>query len=352
MAMTDMLTGVLLARPVTRRLSALPDAAQAPTRLEPGATVAARVGQALGAGEFVVYIGQQPLKLALPSTAKEGDTLHLMVLTTQPRPTFALVQDRLATTPSSSTSLSETGRFIGLLYGKDSRTTTQSLPAAEAVVRSVPGTSRDLAPTLARSLARAVSESGLFYESHLAQWVRGERSLAQVLREPQARIGTERGDLLQNVAATDASPAAEVATPAGGGGAGSPSAGGEALPVHPDAMALVRAQLDALEHGGFSWKGDIWPGQTMDWQVAEDAGGAAPTERRSWKTQLRLTLPNLGEVDVAIALDGDKLQLDISASDRTSAAVLRGSGNNLNRALLASGLDLQGMRVVQREPAR
>jgi Flagellar hook-length control protein FliK len=352
MAMTDMLSGVLLARPVTRRLSSLPEAGQAPGRLEPGATVLARVGQALGEGEFVVFIGQQPLKLALPSTAKEGDTLHLMVLTTQPRPTFALVQDRLAATPSSSTSLSETGRFIGLLYGKDARSTTQSLPAAEAVVRSVPGTNRDLAPTLARSLARAVSESGLFYESHLAQWVRGERSLAQILREPQARIGADRGDALAAAVGPDAVSSGEPIAPAAPGGSGAASAGNEPLPVHPDAMALVRAQLDALEHAGFSWKGEIWPGQTMDWQVAEDGGGGAPTERRSWKTQLRLTLPNLGDVDVAIALDGDKLQLDIAASDRTSAAVLRGSGNNLNRALLASGLDLQGMRVVQRESGR
>jgi len=333
MATGDMLSGVLLARPVTRRLSSLPDAASAPSRLEPGATVVARVTQALADGEFAVLVGQQAVKLALPSTTQEGDTLHLMVLTTQPRPTFALVQDRPASTPSSSTSLSQTGRFIGLLYGKDSLSSTQSLPAQEAVVRQVPGTSRDLAPTLARSLARAVSESGLFYESHLAQWVRGERSLTQILREPQARIEGEAVTQLPPDAAHEA--------------------GAQALPVHPEALALVRAQLDALEHNAFAWQGEIWPGQTMEWRVNEDGGGGAEsgTQRDAWKTQLRLTLPNLGDVEIGIALAGNRLQLDIKASDRTSTAVLRGSGNNLNRALLAAGLDLQGMRVVQREPA-
>ena len=78
---------------------------------------------------------------------------------------------------------------------------------------------------------------------------------------------------------------------------------------------------------------------------------AFEVQRDSWKTQLRLTLPNLGDVEIGIALAGNRVQLDIKASDRTSTAVLRGSGNNLNRALQAAGLDLQGMRVVQREPA-
>ena len=46
------------------------------------------------------------------------------------------------------------------------------------------------APVLAlrAALAQAVSESGLFYESHLAQWLAGQRPLAALEREPQARL--------------------------------------------------------------------------------------------------------------------------------------------------------------------
>ncbi|HIH2693465.1 TPA: flagellar hook-length control protein FliK, partial [Burkholderia cenocepacia] len=40
------------------------------------------------------------------------------------------------------------------------------------------------------ALAQAVSESGLFYESHLAQWLAGQRPLAALMREPQARLAT------------------------------------------------------------------------------------------------------------------------------------------------------------------
>ncbi|KVD90899.1 ribonuclease E [Burkholderia stagnalis] len=41
---------------------------------------------------------------------------------------------------------------------------------------------------LRAALAQAVSESGLFYESHLAQWLAGQRPLAALEREPQARL--------------------------------------------------------------------------------------------------------------------------------------------------------------------
>ncbi len=44
---------------------------------------------------------------------------------------------------------------------------------------------------LRAALAQAVSESGLFYESHLAQWLAGQRPLAALMREPQARLTAE-----------------------------------------------------------------------------------------------------------------------------------------------------------------
>lgn len=41
-------------------------------------------------------------------------------------------------------------------------------------------------PVLTAALARTVAESGLFYESHLQQFAAGQRTLAQLAREPQA----------------------------------------------------------------------------------------------------------------------------------------------------------------------
>ncbi|WP_261509445.1 flagellar hook-length control protein FliK [Burkholderia multivorans] len=58
-----------------------------------------------------------------------------------------------------------------------------------------------LAGALRAALAQAVGESGLFYESHLAQWFAGQRPLAALLREPQARIA-----IAQTSADPDAAP--------------------------------------------------------------------------------------------------------------------------------------------------
>ncbi|WP_347558278.1 flagellar hook-length control protein FliK [Robbsia sp. KACC 23696] len=41
---------------------------------------------------------------------------------------------------------------------------------------------------LAKALVQSLENSGLFYESHLAQWASGQRPLASLEREPQARL--------------------------------------------------------------------------------------------------------------------------------------------------------------------
>jgi hypothetical protein len=51
------------------------------------------------------------------------------------------------------------------------------------------------ASELAGTLAKTVDESGLFYEAHLVQWFTGQRPLASVASEPQARAGTPDSDL-------------------------------------------------------------------------------------------------------------------------------------------------------------
>ena len=45
-----------------------------------------------------------------------------------------------------------------------------------------------VASQLSATLAHAVANSGLFYESHLAQLTAGTRTLAQLMQEPQARL--------------------------------------------------------------------------------------------------------------------------------------------------------------------
>lgn len=89
-------------------------------------------------------------------------------------------------------------------------------------------------PVLAGSLAHAVSNSGLFYESHLAQFAQGHRTLAQMAQEPQAAwpapgvaAGGRGATTLQAV----------MAVVAGAGDASTPAAPGKGDPAQP-AVAL------------------------------------------------------------------------------------------------------------------
>ena len=43
-------------------------------------------------------------------------------------------------------------------------------------------------PQLAASLSKALSTSGVFYESHQSQWVLGERPVGDLLNEPQGKL--------------------------------------------------------------------------------------------------------------------------------------------------------------------
>ncbi|MBN3829648.1 flagellar hook-length control protein FliK, partial [Burkholderia sp. Ac-20384] len=68
-----------------------------------------------------------------------------------------------------------------------------STPASASAAASSAAAAREAAATLPvaalrAALAQAVSESGLFYESHLAQWLAGQRPLTALMREPQARL--------------------------------------------------------------------------------------------------------------------------------------------------------------------
>ncbi|WP_454725103.1 MULTISPECIES: flagellar hook-length control protein FliK [Cupriavidus] len=89
-----------------------------------------------------------------------------------------------ATPASARETFSSAARVIlDILEGTEPaplRGTAPLLPGAPA-----PGSTG----ALAAALARQVGQSGLFYESHLSQWLNGTQRLDALLREPQAALG-------------------------------------------------------------------------------------------------------------------------------------------------------------------
>lgn len=94
-----------------------------------------------------------------------------------------------AGTTSTRETLSFAARTILDLLGKGA----QSAPRTTAVLMPAPPTAAR-AGTLPAALAGLVDHSGLFYESHLAAWVNGARTLAELKKDPQASLGTQAQD--------------------------------------------------------------------------------------------------------------------------------------------------------------
>jgi hypothetical protein len=220
-------------------------------------------------------------------------------------------------------------------------TTQNANPAAAGTAGTTAGTTAATASVaaaqvpvaaLAAALERTVGDSGLFYEAHLAQWLGGQRSPADLAGEAQNRLvadaqlpidwtnedddaplpngsmrqgtgaapngGTQSG-AADNNAAPRAMPsiltvqaarfaAGEVLANSLSDLTGQPAHAGlhsaaaqtadtsasqnsqSMAAVHPATVPLVRQQLDLLATGQFRWSGEAWPGARLDWTIEQD----------------------------------------------------------------------------------
>jgi len=201
-----------------------------------------------------------------------------------------------------------------------------------------------------------LSQGGLFYESHQAQWVTGERPLTVLMQEPQAQLTpltaapqqvaapATRIDMVQNpdVAAPRLTDIGQQ--PSTGRMADTPSS-----PVHPQALPLIQQQLGVLDSRQIVWQGQVWPGQEMHWEVEEDGNSRRGEQDApvAWKTRLSLQLPRMGGVTANIALAGDGVRIDFSVVQTDSAALLKREQGGLAQSFAAAGLNLTGMTVNQ-----
>jgi len=209
------------------------------------------------------------------------------------------------------------------------------------------------APQLAAALARTVETSGLFYESHLLQLAAGTRPLAQLVLEPQAQLPPGGG---RAAGADDsAAPAQDLAGAQPADKTASAPEAARCTPpvpaaIHPEAVALVRQQLELLAQPAFRWAGEAWPGTPMDWEIHEEPDGrpaaaegeAAP---RRWQTRLALSLPTLKDVEVRLRLVGNTLEVRLAASEHATVAQLRQGRDELPERMGMLGLQLGMVQV-------
>ncbi|KFC69106.1 flagellar hook-length control protein FliK [Massilia sp. LC238] len=311
-------------------------------------------------GSFVVKVANIPARMQLPAGAQVGADVPLTLVSVHPRPTFqvglgtnpvfseagpplpqgadpgkaplamregtavgraaALLQASAAGAAAqtvgaeaNNTTLSQAGKTIGgVLAAAQKVETPMTAALGRAPIVAAAGAD---AASIAAGLQQALGKSGLFYESHVAEWAQGARALAELNAEPQQQLAKE--GVRQN-------------------------------PLDPATAQFINLQLATQEQAQLAWQGKLWPGQPMQLEVQRDSreGQDEAGEAEShWHSRLRLRFPELGELDARLTLSGGRVQVQFAAGSEETAALLRRHMGSLASALDAAGTTLAGFEV-------
>ncbi|MEJ7805295.1 MAG: flagellar hook-length control protein FliK [Telluria sp.] len=346
-----------------------------------GKSMLSQVLSRLADGNFIVRVAGDPVRMALPPGTKIGSEVPLTLLSTDPRPTFQITNGNgqaltgtLYTPPTLASQaaqlladnanaqpgkgaaaagtagatgtgqaapltaaapakeaaaalltgappapvLSEAGRVISSVI-----VAAQNAPGAALALegnRPLMGNQAPQPAQLAVKLQDAIGQSGLFYESHLAEWAEGTRPLSELMREPQT-----------------------------GRAPGSPA-------TDPTTAQFINLQLTSQEQSRVAWQGQLWPGQHMEWDIQKDAAdpqggrGADGEATPTWRSGMTFRLPLLGEIAATVVMAGDKFQIEIQTGTSEVGSMLRSHAGALTDAMEAAGTPLSSLSIgVKRE---
>lgn len=351
----------------------------------PGQQLPAHVISSLPNGRFLVMVQDQKLDMNLPRSTQPGDKLDLVYVSDKPRPTFALLGDiaKAITSNTTQVSLSQTGKLIATLPQQNAPgTATAVVKTTEPILPGAPVSVQQLVT----ALRDTISQSGLFYESHQAQWVTGSRPLESLLHEPQGKLAavpveqkpavsvdqksavlpnTDGGKVVlnnqnsspqqvqtssfsvTNNTHTVAAASTQLPTDSTQQIPGMSSGTREA--VHPLTAPLVQQQLDVLGNRQIVWQGQVWPGQDMEWTIEEDGHhqGSEAEGERTWSTKLHLDFPMLGSVTAHLVLAAGGVKMNFAVARESSAALLQTEASSLAQSMESSGLKVAGLMVRQ-----
>jgi flagellar hook-length control protein FliK len=174
--------------------------------------------------------------------------------------------------------------------------------------------------SIAERLRSTLERSGLFFESHLAQWTRGERS-TDALRQELVQLQTRPADPLAVSIAPGAAQAARVA-----------------------------GQLEVLQQQSVVLQGAAWSGQPLSIEISRERlgdGGDAANEASSgvFNATLQLELPHLGTVVARLRLAGDTIA---AAFESSRADAIDEALPEIREGLESHGLSPVLLRTVAR----
>lgn len=344
-----------------------------------GKSMQGQVLARMGDGSYLVRVAGTPARMQLPAGAQLGAEIPLTLIGINPRPSFQIgnARDQAAhplltyadaeAEPEAAAARGaqagaaqagmRTGSTAAALLGRAPLTPANLLPdlagdtpapelstTARAIssvlvqAESVPGAPLSLVGKaalmatpgadpagVAQKLRDAVASSGLFYESHVAEWAEGKRPLASLLLEPQMQRAAQ-GDAART--GTDLASA-----------------------------QLINLQLHTHEQARVQWQGEAWPGQQMQWDISRDApegqqqDGAEADEATAWRSSVRFQFPLLGDLAAQVVLQGGRVAIQLQAGSEDSAATLRQHAARLEAALDAAGWPLTSLSIAGKPDA-
>lgn len=311
---------------------------------QPGQSVLAVVVAKLSDNVAILKIAGGLYRADIDLSLRQGDTMQLTYRGSIPRPTFSL-EKPLPTDPPA-------------IISKAAAIASESAKSAPA--NPTPLATRPLQPllnapignttALASALKNALANSGIFYESHLAQWFLGERNISELKKEPQCRLTKrDRGEKFP-LGKDDITPTNEqFVDVVSERDHEARDKGGllETILSHRDSeiSALVREQIQTATTGIFRWQGEAWPGQEMAWEVEQKEQNSAQTGESPWKTTIQLHTPHLGNIEATIVMSGKNVTCLLRVSESETFKLVRQEQGELENRMVGAGLKLTDMVV-------
>ncbi|MDR3482767.1 MAG: flagellar hook-length control protein FliK [Burkholderiaceae bacterium] len=347
-------------------------------------------------GTFLVNVANNVLRMALPADTNVGETLPMTLLASEPRPTFLVTQQN----DGSSASLSDAAKVINTALQAAQQSGAPQALVGKTPLLAAPTTNP---PKIAAVLQDSIELSGLFYESHVSQWVDGQRPLSDLLQEPQTNAPATP-QVEQSSQTSRAGAATNTATTAKAQSVGAQTVlprpaisdadlsrlmdnlrntsdgqtkltqalntllNARNLPQQADAVVrspnltqqsaqTINLQLNALEQHRVAWQGELWPGQHFEWEISDESNhgghaGNADGGQTSWQSVIRFDLPKLGKISATINLAGGHVHVRVATASQSSAATLKAHGDLLASALDAAGSPLDSLTIKQDEAAQ
>ncbi len=267
-------------------------------------------------GQIVmVRIQDTLLNMKLNNNLAPGQMITLKYVGGHAVPTFTLVHSDTPEALSGYVALSQAGTVIGQYLQE----VDQIRQYDQAVSTKIPLLSAPWnAEQSAQELQQSIVQSGLFYESHQANFARGKNTIEHLLKEPQNQEDFNSSE-------------------------------------------MVAKQLEIIEKNTIKWSGSVWPGQLMRWtthlsgeQPYTDDHAASSNMLNDVGTditsQLELSLPKLKDIAANFTLSGDSLTLSLEVKDSHTLNLMQRELGMLINALTASGQKLAYCVVKPHEP--